>query len=151
MSCNQSDQHLHSGKNQYAPNYGSSPKLKRKINIIISVSKQTYSKSNLNSCLSYGFRFIMVAVVLPDSFRGMGAWKNSTETQKSGHAPRSGPEVKNGSGACRKRLAASTWWCGPRPSFREVGRNGETTTPRGPTIRSPPIVWNFRVGCTNDD
>jgi len=29
-------------------------------------------------------------------FRGMGAWKNSTETQQSGHVPRSGPEVKNG-------------------------------------------------------
>jgi len=25
----------------------------------------------------------------------MGAWRNSTETQQSGHAPRSGPEVKN--------------------------------------------------------
>jgi len=28
---------------------------------------------------------------------GMGAWRNSTETQQSGYAPRSGPEVKNGS------------------------------------------------------
>jgi len=37
--------------------------------------------------------------VLPDPFRGMGTWRNSTETQQSGHAPRSGPEVKNGSGA----------------------------------------------------
>jgi len=26
----------------------------------------------------------------------MGAWRNSTETQESGHAPRSGPEHKNG-------------------------------------------------------
>jgi len=26
----------------------------------------------------------------------MGAWRNSTETQQSGHVPRSGPEVKNG-------------------------------------------------------
>jgi len=26
----------------------------------------------------------------------MGAWRNSTKTQQSGHAPRSGPEVKNG-------------------------------------------------------
>jgi len=25
----------------------------------------------------------------------MGAWRNSTETQQSGHASRSGPEVKN--------------------------------------------------------
>jgi len=41
----------------------------------------------------------LVVVVLPDPFRGMGAWRNSTETQQSGHAPRSGPEVKNGSSA----------------------------------------------------
>jgi len=33
-------------------------------------------------------------VVLPDPFRGMGAWRNSTETQQSSQAPRSGPEVK---------------------------------------------------------
>jgi len=26
----------------------------------------------------------------------MVAWRNSTENQQSGHAPRSGPEVKNG-------------------------------------------------------
>jgi len=26
----------------------------------------------------------------------MRAWRNSTETQQSGHAPRFGPEVKNG-------------------------------------------------------
>jgi len=35
-------------------------------------------------------------VVLPDPFRGMGAWRNSTETQQSSHALRSEPEVKNG-------------------------------------------------------
>jgi len=35
-------------------------------------------------------------VLLPDPFRGMGAWRNSTENQQSGHAPRYGPEVKNG-------------------------------------------------------
>jgi len=29
----------------------------------------------------------------------MGAWRNSAETQQTGHAPRSGSEVKNGSGA----------------------------------------------------
>jgi len=34
-------------------------------------------------------------VVLPDPFRRMGAWMYSTETQQSGHAPRSGPVVKN--------------------------------------------------------
>jgi len=37
--------------------------------------------------------------------------------------------------------AASTWWSA-RPSIREVSRNGVTTTPRGPTIRSPQIFWN---------
>jgi len=26
---------------------------------------------------------------LPDPFRGLGAWRNSTETQQSGYAPRS--------------------------------------------------------------
>jgi len=35
-------------------------------------------------------------VVLLDPFRGMGAWRNSTETQQSGHASRSGQKVKNG-------------------------------------------------------
>jgi len=103
-------------------------------------------------------------VELPDSFRGMGAWSNSTETQQSGHAPRSGPKVKNVSSAkdgAPERLgcgtvkevsqilhqcfAASTWWCGSRPSIREVGQNGKTTTPRAPTIRSSPIVYNLPV------
>jgi len=37
-----------------------------------------------------------MAVVLPEPFQGMWAWRNSTETQQSGHAPRFGPEVKNG-------------------------------------------------------
>jgi len=41
---------------------------------------------------------IVVVMVLPDPFRRMGAWRNSTESQQSGHGldtPRSGPEVKN--------------------------------------------------------
>ena len=33
----------------------------------------------------------VVVVVLPDPFRGMGARRNSAETQQSGHTPRSGP------------------------------------------------------------
>jgi len=37
----------------------------------------------------------VVVVVLPDPFRGMGR-RETTETQQSGHVPRSGPEVKNG-------------------------------------------------------
>jgi len=39
---------------------------------------------------------LVVVVVLSDPFRGMGAWRNFTETQQSGHAPRPGPEVKTG-------------------------------------------------------
>jgi len=38
---------------------------------------------------------ILVVVVLPYSFREIGVWRNSMETQQSGHAPRSGAEVKN--------------------------------------------------------
>jgi len=38
----------------------------------------------------------IVMVVLPDPFREMGSWRNFTETQQSGYAVRSGPEVKNG-------------------------------------------------------
>jgi len=40
--------------------------------------------------------YLLVVVVLPDPFRGKRAWRNSLETQQSGHAPRSGSEVKNG-------------------------------------------------------
>jgi len=50
---------------------------------------------------------LLVVVVLPDPFRRMGAWRNSTETQQSSHAPRSGPEVKNGSGAEEARMQDS--------------------------------------------
>jgi len=35
-------------------------------------------------------------VVLFDPFQGMGKQKNSAETQQSGHAPTSGPEIKDG-------------------------------------------------------
>jgi len=38
----------------------------------------------------------VLVVVLPDTFRGMGAQRNSTEAQQSVHAPRSGPVYKNG-------------------------------------------------------
>jgi len=44
-------------------------------------------------CLIYIY---MMVVVLPDPFRGIGAWTNSTEAPQSGHAPRFGPEVKSG-------------------------------------------------------
>jgi len=36
-----------------------------------------------------------LVVVLPDLFRGVGARRNSSKAQQSGHAPRFGPEVKN--------------------------------------------------------
>jgi len=53
-----------------------------------------------------------LVVVLPDPFRGMEAWRNSMlETEQSGHAPRSGPEVKNRSGVkdgAPKRLGCRT-------------------------------------------
>jgi len=50
-------------------------------------------------CLSDKMPQTLVVVVLPDPLRGVGAWKNSTETQQSGHAPRFRPEIKNGSSA----------------------------------------------------
>jgi len=34
--------------------------------------------------------------VIPDPFRGMRAWRNSTKIQQSSHAPRFGPEMKSG-------------------------------------------------------
>jgi len=42
------------------------------------------------------FLTFYLVVVLPDPFRDKGAWRNSTETQQSSHALRSGPDVKNG-------------------------------------------------------
>jgi len=54
----------------------------------------------------------MVVVVQPDSFQRMGAWRNSTETQQLGQAPRSGPEDKNGRSSAKdgapERLRCST-------------------------------------------
>ena len=32
-------------------------------------------------------------LLLPDAFRGMGAWRKTTELQKSGNSPGSEPEV----------------------------------------------------------
>jgi len=39
---------------------------------------------------------MVAAVVLPDPFRGMEAMRNSEETQQSGYASRSVPEIKDG-------------------------------------------------------
>jgi len=55
---------------------------------------------------------MVVVVMLSDPFRGIGAWKNSTETQQSGHAQRFGPEVKNGRSSAKdgapERLGCGT-------------------------------------------
>jgi len=72
-------------------------------------------------------------------FEGWGRGE-TTETQQSGHTLRSGLEVKNGSSvedgiAPTSRRLNITWWCSPRPSIREMGRNGETSTSKGPAIR----------------
>jgi len=56
-------------------------------------------------------REVILVVVLPDPIRGMGSWRNSTETQQSGHAPRSGPEVENGRSSA-KDGAAERLRCG---------------------------------------
>jgi len=57
-------------------------------------------------------KLVVVVVVLFDPFRGMGACRNSTETQRSGHFPRSEPEVKNGRSGVEdgapKRLGCGT-------------------------------------------
>jgi len=63
------------------------------------MKKLAFNQSFLKNLIVFGsYKFSIVVVVLPNPFRGMGAWKNSTETQQLSHASRSGPEVKNGSG-----------------------------------------------------
>ena len=42
-------------------------------------------------CIAGTTKQLVVVVVLPDPFRGMGARRNSAETQLSGYTPRSGP------------------------------------------------------------
>ena len=51
----------------------------------------------------------VVVVVLPDPFRGMGARRNSAETQQSGHTSRPGQQIKN-----RERGAKDRSTKGPR-------------------------------------
>jgi len=57
---------------------------------------------------------LVVMVVLPDLFWGMGVWRNSMETQKSGHTQRYGPEVKNGKSGAKEGV--------PRGSDAEQSR-----------------------------
>jgi len=44
--------------------------------------------------------------------QGMGAWRNSKETQQSGHAPRSEPEINKGRSSAKdgvpKRIGCGT-------------------------------------------
>jgi len=55
---------------------------------------------------------VVVVLVLPDPFRGMEAWRNSTEAQQWSHAPRYGPEVKSGRSSAKngvpERLGCGT-------------------------------------------
>jgi len=54
------------------------------------------AKSKLTSTDRSTPTYLVVVLVLPDPFRGMGTRRNSTEAQQSDHAPRrSGSEVKN--------------------------------------------------------
>jgi len=49
----------------------------------------------------------VLVMVQPDPFRGIRAWRNSTEIQQSGHAPRSGLEVKRGRNS--DRVVSGFW------------------------------------------
>jgi len=59
-----------------------------------------------------------------DPFCGMGTWSSSTETQQSGHAPRSGPEVKN------RRSSAKRWRAGEARTHDNPG-GGESDPAKG--------------------
>jgi len=50
---------------------------------------------------------VVIVVVLPDLFRGMGAQRNSAERQQSDYASTSGPEIKNESSAKMARRRES--------------------------------------------
>jgi len=65
----------------------------------------------------------------------MGAWSYSVETQQSGYASKSGPEIKNGRSA-----TVTLPYVVVQSSllYRVVGRNGETNFQRSPTVWSSP-------------
>jgi len=75
------------------------------------------SQSTPHLIQSCGIANELLLVVLPDSFRGMGARRNSTDTQQSGHAPRSGLEIKDGRSSA-KAGPPDRLKCG---TFQEVG------------------------------
>jgi len=65
---------------------------------------------------------------------GEGVVRKSSSPQRVSSAFNLCNSRSQGSGTwvLHQRHAASTWWCGPRPSIRKVGRNGETTIPERP-------------------
>jgi len=87
------------------------------VNMIIILNIKNFSTTKTNNKVLGGL------VVLPDPFRGIGAWRNSTETQQSGHA-----------NVCRLNVMVQFL-----SLLREVGRTGETIFPKNMTIRSPQL------------
>jgi len=84
----------------------------------------------------------VVMVVLSDLFRGMGARKNTTETQQSSHTPWSGLEVKIGrsdtkygaprgsnAGQSRERGLRSCRWCPQEEFFSDLSCINKKTGP----------------------
>jgi len=59
--------------------------------------------------------------VLPHSFREMRTWRNFAETQQSGHAPRSGLEIKNGRSRAKK-------WRAKEAQMRDSSEGGESNS-----------------------
>jgi len=58
----------------------------------------------------------MMVVVLSDPFREMRTCRDSTETQQLGHAPRFGPEVKNGRSSAKDGAGEAQMWDNPEGS-----------------------------------
>jgi len=69
-----------------------------------------YDDKRLRIGIAY-FTNIVVVVLLPEPFREKRTWRNSTETQQSGHSLRSGLEVKNGRSSA-KAVAPEWLRCG---------------------------------------
>jgi len=62
---------------------------------VVQIKAGRFARTLCKDRMIYSLIIAGGVVVLPDSFRGIGAWRNFTEIQQSGHAPKSGPEVKN--------------------------------------------------------
>ena len=48
---------------------------------------------------------MLLFLLLPDPFRGMGAWRKAMEPQKPGNSPGSGPEVVERQRVAKERAA----------------------------------------------